>query len=170
MAKTRFTINRPEKKLGVDRVFNAPLPLVWKAWTSSNLLDQWWAPKPWKAKTRFLDFREGGSWLYCMHGPDGEQHWSRADFENILPHERFSATDYFIDAEGNRLLDMPDMHWTVLFLQEPSGTHVQVQISFPSLKDMDTIVAMGFKEGFASAHDNLDNVLSQQPSNTYGND
>ena len=50
----------PNKKITVTRHFNAPLDQVWKAWTESELLDQWWAPKPFKAETKFMDFKVGG--------------------------------------------------------------------------------------------------------------
>ena len=58
------------KKVTVIRHFDAPVDHVWRAWTEVDLLDQWWAPKPWKAETKTMDFRSGGSWLYAMIGPE----------------------------------------------------------------------------------------------------
>lgn len=69
--QTTIAKDAANKKLIVVREFDAPLAEVWKAWTDSSILDQWWAPKPWKAKTKTMDFREGGTWLYSMVGPDG---------------------------------------------------------------------------------------------------
>ncbi len=65
MSNKQTTISKDaaNKKLIVVREFDAPLEEVWKAWTDSNILDKWWAPKPWKAKTKTMDFREGGLWL-----------------------------------------------------------------------------------------------------------
>ena len=70
MSNKQTTISKDaaNKKLIVVREFDAPLEEVWKAWTEKDLLDQWWAPKPWKAKTKTMDFREGGIWLYSMVG------------------------------------------------------------------------------------------------------
>lgn len=100
MSDTRYTINRNEKKIRVERIFMAPRPLLWKTWTRPELLDQWWAPKPWQAQTKSMDFREGGFWLYCMNGPEGEQHWARADYETITTEKFFAARDSFCDSEG----------------------------------------------------------------------
>ena len=51
------------KRLQISRAFNAPVEKVWRAWTDRVILDTWWAPKPWKAETKTLDFRAGGTWL-----------------------------------------------------------------------------------------------------------
>src|SRR5687767_119217 len=95
--QTAITKNIGERKMTIVREFNAPLEDVWNAWTDSSILDLWWAPKPWKAVTKKMDFREGGFWLYCMEGPDGTQTWAREDYETIVPHKRFTAYDSFCD-------------------------------------------------------------------------
>lgn len=162
MNKTIFTEDLPKKQLNVERIFNAPLDMVWMAWTDSTLLDQWWAPEPWKAETKFMDFREGGYWLYSMNGPAGEQQWSRADYDKIKPNESFTGIDSFCDQNGHKNKDLPGMHWYVKFIRDKSVTKVNVQITFASEKDLKTIVEMGFKEGFSMAHDNLDKWLIRQ--------
>ena len=88
------------KKIKVVREFAAPVEDVWAAWTDASLLDQWWAPKPWKAITKSMDFREGGYWLYYMSGPNGEQIWNRVDFITIDPQKSFIAESYFCDEAG----------------------------------------------------------------------
>src|SRR5687768_8096768 len=95
-----FTIDKENKKIKVEREFDAPVARVWAAWTEQELLDQWWAPKPWKARTKTMDFREGGYWLYAMVGPEGEEHWARADYKSISPLRSFSAADSFCDENG----------------------------------------------------------------------
>jgi uncharacterized protein YndB with AHSA1/START domain len=62
-----FTVDKANSKVSVKREFAAPLQDVWAAWTESELLDQWWAPKPWKAKTKIMDFRSRTGRLH--HGP-----------------------------------------------------------------------------------------------------
>ena len=66
-----FTVDKANKKINVERAFAAPLKKAWAAWTQAELLDQWWAPKPWKAQTKSMDFKVGGRWIYSMTGPDG---------------------------------------------------------------------------------------------------
>jgi len=159
MTKTIFSKDLAEKKMFVTREFMGPLELVWQAWTDSTILDQWWAPKPWKAETKTMDFKEDGHWLYCMKGPNGEQHWSKADFKKVVPHQVFEAEDSFCDENGADLGTMPHMFWKTSFTAAANGTRVAVEISFPSQADLETIVAMGFEAGFAAAHENLDQYL-----------
>lgn len=61
-----FTKDIGNKKLTVVRALDASLERVWAAWTTSEIPDQWRAPKPYKAETRSMNFTEGGRWLYCM--------------------------------------------------------------------------------------------------------
>src|SRR5689334_10537533 len=93
-----FSVNKENKTIKVTREFAAELPVVWNAYTNSDSLDQWWAPKPWKAKTKSMDFREGGSWIYAMVGPEGEEHWALAKYtciqsETKSGQRKFSALD-----------------------------------------------------------------------------
>src|SRR5690554_8061370 len=68
-----FTIDRKNNRIQVTREFNAGRQLVWDAWTQAEMLDQWWAPKPYLAETKSLDLRVGGTWLYAMVGPEGSR-------------------------------------------------------------------------------------------------
>ncbi len=160
MNKTQFQQDTASRQMTVTRTFDAPQAQVWKAWTDPQIMDQWWAPAPWKAKTKSMDFRPGGTWLYSMNGPDGEQHWSRADFKEINPITSYSAADMFTDEMGNPNPEMPVMQWTVHFAPKGSQTEVKSVISYQSEEDMLKIVEMGFKEGFEAAHQNLDKLLA----------
>jgi len=162
MNQTVITKKLDQKQLNVTREFNGPIDLVWRAWTEPALLDQWWAPKPWKTVTKSMDFREGGRWLYSMNGPDGEQHWCLGVYGKITYQQNFQAQDAFCDEEGN--IDsstVPSMHWNVTFRETGSRTKVLVTISLPSEEAMETIIEMGFKEGFTAAHGNLDELLKE---------
>lgn len=147
-------------QLTVVRDFDAQPDEVWRAWTEAELLDQWWAPRPWKTRTKSMDFRPGGTWLYAMEGPEGEKNWCRADFVNVEPGKSFSASEGFCDENGEMVTDMPGMHWMVSFTKTPNGTRVTVVISFASEADREKIISMGFREGFTSAHGNLDDLLA----------
>ena len=83
--KTQISKDAASNKLTVRRTLDAPLDLVWSAWTTAELLDQWWAPEPWKAVTKSMDFSAGGKWLYAMTGPAGEEHWSMVEYKEIVP-------------------------------------------------------------------------------------
>jgi len=159
--KTLFTKDLENKKIVVEREFSAPVESVWKAWTDSSLLDQWWAPRPWRAETKSMDFRPGGFWLYAMKGPDNEVHWARVDYRSIEKLKNFQAGDYFCDENGNKNDQLPNMDWNNQFSKTDDGTKVVVNISFKSEADISTIVEMGFQEGFDAALGNLDELLEK---------
>ena len=71
-----FTVDKGEKTVLVTKEFDAELALVWDAFTKQEILDQWWAPKPWVSKTKFMDFKVGGRRFYAMISPDGQERWS----------------------------------------------------------------------------------------------
>jgi uncharacterized protein YndB with AHSA1/START domain len=54
-----FTLNKKSNIINVKREFAANLELVWNAWTDPEILDQWWAPKPYRTQTKSFDFRVG---------------------------------------------------------------------------------------------------------------
>ena len=149
------------KKIRVEREFDAPVEKVWQAWTDSSLLDQWWAPHPWRAVTKSMDFRPGGFWLYSMVGPSNEAHWARVDYQAIEKFKQFEAMDSFCDENGIKTSAMPSMNWKNEFHDMGDITKVVVDISFDSEADIRTIIEMGFETGFTMALDNLDELLAK---------
>jgi uncharacterized protein YndB with AHSA1/START domain len=159
--KAEFVKDLQNKKITVRREFDASPELVWKAWTESKLLDQWWAPKPWQAKTKSLTFKEGGSWLYAMCGPDGTMIWSLVEFSSITKNSSFKAVSCFSDENGNKNAAFPTMYWKNDFVSTGSGTRVEVEIHFTSDADIQQIIAMGFEGGFNMGLENLDELLAK---------
>jgi uncharacterized protein YndB with AHSA1/START domain len=159
--KTQISKDLQNKKITAKREFNAPIEGVWYAWTKSNLLDQWWAPKPWAAKTKSFNFEEGGSWLYAMVGPDGTKMWSMVEFTAIKPNSGFEAISFFCDENGNKNMGFPAMDWKNDFIATDEGTRVEVEITFSNEEDIEKIIEMGFEAGFTAALDNLDGLLAK---------
>ena len=157
--ETIYSKDSANKKLSVVREFDAPVAQVWKAWTESRILDTWWAPRPWKANTKSMDFREGGVWLYYMQGPAGEKQFCRINFKKIVPNKSFTNEASFCDENGNVNNDFPVMYWKNEFIEAGKGTKVKIEITFATEADMEKIIEMGFKEGFSMGHQNLDEVL-----------
>lgn len=160
--QTEISRDKENKKLNVTREFNAPVDKVWAAWTDSSILDKWWAPKPWRAETKTMDFKPGGLWLYSMVGPEGEKHWSRADFKTVAPKQSFSSESNFCDEEGNPNPAFSPMYWLVEFKPSAAGTKIEVELSFADEVGMETIIAMGFEGGFSMGLNNLDELLASQ--------
>ncbi len=161
MDKTKYTTDLSNKQLIAERAFDAPVSLVWRAWTEPELIDQWWAPKPYQAVTQFMDFTEGSEWRYAMRGPEGDEHKCKVEYEKISPQTGFSGMDGFCDENWKLVSNPPSMHWDVAFMDQGDKTLVKTIITFESEEALNTIVEMGMKEGFAAAHENLDELLSE---------
>lgn len=157
-----FLVDKENNQIKVERSFNAPIDLVWAAWTQSDILDQWWAPKPWHVKTKSMDFREGGYWLYAMVSPSNEEHWCRVDYTEIKPEKSFTSLDGFGDSDGNLNDAMPRSKWENTFDDQGEHTTVNCLLSFDSLAALETIIEMGFKEGLSSGLENLDQYIAAQ--------
>ncbi|HET9431891.1 MAG TPA: SRPBCC domain-containing protein, partial [Chitinophagaceae bacterium] len=154
-----FTVNKDNNTIDVKREFNANLELVWKAWTTAELLDQWWGPKPWKAETKTMDFREGGFWLYAMVGPKGEKHWSKANYISIEKEKSFTAKDGFCDENGTMNPAFPQNLWENKFTAKGSKVEVDILFTFATLADLEKTIEMNFKEGFTIGLQQLDELL-----------
>ncbi|TDO29110.1 SRPBCC domain-containing protein [Sediminibacterium goheungense] len=157
-----FTVNKENSTIHIQREFAANLNFVWDAWTLPELLDQWWAPKPYQTITKSMDFREGGFWHYRMIGPQSDCHWCRADYEHIETQVVFSGLDAFCDEEGTINTDLPRAHWANRFTEQEDVTRVNIVITYQSLADLEKVVEMGFREGFAMAMENLDQYIQAQ--------
>ncbi len=155
-----FNVDKQNNTITVKKAFDAAVPLVWQAYTDSEILDKWWAPKPWKARTKRMDFREGGQWLYAMVGPNGEEHWSIANYLKVADQQSFTAQDGFTDSEGNLNKDMPQSTWDTDFKAEDDHTVVTFNIKYPDLKDLEATIEMGFKDGLAMAAKGLDEYFA----------
>ena len=162
MHKTNYTVSKETKTIVVDRTFDAPLPLVWQAWTDSTILDLWWAPLPWKTVTKTMDFTPGGKWLYAMTGPQGEKHWSLASFIEIKQQQHFTQEVCFCDENGDKNIDTPASKWHVAFTEHGETTHVKTTLVFEKIESLEVLVSMGFEGGFAMAHQNLDAFIQAQ--------
>lgn len=156
-----FVIDKANRKVKVTREFAAPLSKVWAAWTQGDLLDEWWAPKPWKTRTKKMEFKVGGVWLYAMVGPEGEEHFCRVEFKSIAPQKNFKMLDGFCDADGNFTNDLPISTWFCDFSEASNKTTVKVKIGYETAADLEKYIEMGFQEGFTMALGNLDEVLAQ---------
>ena len=155
-----FDVNRDNNTLVIKREFEAGRQLVWDCYTKSELLDQWFAPEPFKTRTKRMDFREGGHWLYVMAGPDNAEYWGRMDYEKINPVESYMGLDAFCDSEGNLNPDLPRAQWNVTFSDLGENTLVTNIVTYNSLSDLETIIQMGMKEGLTATLEQLDKLLT----------
>lgn len=146
-------------KITVVKNFSAPTATVWEAWTTKEILDQWWAPKPWRAETESLEFKPGGLWRYAMVGPENERHNARVEYTQIESGKSFSGIDSFADEAGNIVKDLPSTTWKVEFQKSGTGTKVVTTLTTETKEAMDKLLEMGFEEGFQMGLNNLEEYL-----------
>lgn len=160
-SKTQVAKDLKEKSILVSREFNAPLGSVWRAYTESELLDQWWGPAPWKAKTKFMNFSPGGYWLYAMVGPENQTHWGRMNYIAIDHHKSFDLEDVFCDENGNVNTQLPVSKGRNTFTATPNGTKVEFKMFYATAEDIQKMVEMGFEEGITICLNQLEELFRQ---------
>lgn len=154
-----FLVDKEKNTITVKREFAANRSLVWDCYTKSELLDRWFAPKPFTTKTKSMDFSEGGHWVYAMVDPEGTEYWGRTDYTKIQPIDFYHSLDAFCDAEGNVNPEMPRAEWEVIFTDLNSHALVQTVVTYKSLADLETVIQMGMEEGLKLTLEKLDELL-----------
>jgi len=158
--KTQVIKDLKEKSILVSREFNAPITDVWRAFTESELLDQWWAPAPWRAETKSMNFSVGGFWLYAMINPENQQHWGRMNYLAIDYLKSYDAEDCFCDEEGNINPDLPVSKGKNVFTETNTGTRVEFKLIYPTEADLQKIVEFGFEQGITICFDQLETLFT----------
>jgi uncharacterized protein YndB with AHSA1/START domain len=157
-----FTLDRATKTIHITREFAADLDLVWDAFTKAEILDQWYAPKPYQAKTKEMDFREGGRWLYTMVSPevapDAVKRYSLVEYIKIQPKSSFSTKNTFADEKGNSIGNGFSLVKNS-FTEGAKTTTVHIEKVFDDLATLEMLATGGFIEGTAAGMNNLDELL-----------
>lgn len=156
-----FRVDKEQNTITVEREFAAERPLVWDCYTKSELLDQWFAPAPFTVRTKSMDFREGGHWLYAMVDPTGSEFWARTDYTKIDPIDSYRALDGFCDASGELNPHLPRASWHVTFSDKGEHAVVHTIVTYNSLSDLETVIRMGLQEGLTATLENLDTLLEK---------
>ena len=158
-----FTIDKTAKTVFINREFDANLSLVWDAFTKQEILDQWWAPKPWASKTKVMNFEVGGRRFYAMVSPEGQERWSIQKYTSITPKTNFKMLNAFADKDENP--ELPGSEWDLNFSEENGTTKVSVSIYNESLARLEKMIEMGFKEGFTMTLKSLEELLTSLKNN-----
>lgn len=156
-----YSVDKENNTIHIMREFDAGLELVWKAWTTPELLDQWFGPKPFKARTLSMDFSEGGFWLYTIESPEYGNQWGRTDYHKIVNLKYFTASDSFLDENHNLIPDYPVSSWKIEFTEAESITTIKVATRYKSLSDLEKMVEWGYMDGFMAVMQNLDELFAE---------
>lgn len=115
-----MSAKRLPNEIYISRVYDAPVRLVWEAWTDEKLVAKWWGPRGFSISTKSKDLRIGGKWIYTMHGPDGTEYPNVTTYHEVVEKKRlvydhgatettpplFRVTVNFEEQDGKTLMDM----------------------------------------------------------------
>ncbi|MFD2145358.1 SRPBCC family protein [Mucilaginibacter antarcticus] len=152
-----FTIDKPAKTVTITREFAAELSLVWDAFTKAELLDQWVAPAPYTAKTKYMNFEVGGKRFYAMVSPEGKESWALQKYTSITPKTNFKMFNTFADKDENPQPTGSD--WDYTFSEQDGITKVNILIYNESFERMEGLLE-GFKSGFTATLEDLESLLA----------
>lgn len=157
-----FNVDKAAKMVYITREFDAGIDLVWDAFTKAEILDQWAAPAPMRAKTKYMDFTVGGKRFYAMISPDGVEKWALQKYTSITPKTNFKLYNSFADKDENP--EPVGSEWDYNFSEENSITKVYITVYNESLERMERIME-GFRIGFTMTLKNLDELLAASKQN-----
>jgi len=146
----------------MERRFPAAREVLWRTWTDPQRLDRWWGPRGWPTTTKTFDLRVGGLWHYSMRGPDGTVVWTRVEFFEVQPLERLVSRSWFSTAEAEIVSTLPSMLWEVAFAAQPGGTLLSTQLNFDDLEGLETVLKMGFQQGYSEQLEQLQDLVEVQ--------
>ena len=153
-----FTVNKETKTVTITAEFDAERDLVWDAYTKAELLDRWWAPKPFSSRTKVMEFKEGGRRFYAMVSPEGQERWVLQQYRSITPKTNFKLFNAFADEDENPQL--PGSDWDLNFISQNGRTKVHISIYNESLERLERMLDLGFKGGVEAQMDNLEELLA----------
>ncbi|HVZ12706.1 MAG TPA: SRPBCC domain-containing protein [Patescibacteria group bacterium] len=172
MENFNFTSNNQGIK--IERIFDAPRELVFKAWTDPEIIKKWWGPEHFTAPSIKVDLQVGGKYIYAMHGPAGTEFdrdmYSAGVFKEIVTNEKLVVTDYFSDKDGNMIVPADegmDANFpkesivTVLFEEIGSGkTKLSIIYAMPTTDEQQkAMLASGMREGWQTSLDKLEAAI-----------
>ena len=154
-----FIVDKEAKTVSITKEFAAELALVWDAYTKAELLDQWYAPKPWASKTKHMNFEVGGRRFFAMVSPEGEERWLIQKYTSITPKTNFTLFNAF--ADENEKAELPGSDWDLNFSEQDGTTKVSISIFNESLERLERMVEGGFREGTMAQLQNLEDLLAR---------
>ena len=143
-----------DREIVMERVFNAPRELVFKAHTDPNLIAKWWGPRKYTTTVDKLELWVGGVWRFVQHDADGNEYAFNGVYREIVPPERLSYTFEFEGMPGHVLVE------TLTFEDQGGKTRLTVTGLYPSVEDRDGMLQSGMEEGANESYDQLDELLA----------
>lgn len=148
------TVSLPtDDQIVITREFDAPKHLVYRAWTTPELVRRWWSGHRGVMTVAEIDLRVGGAWRYAMNAEGGYEVAFHGEFREIVPNERLVSTEIFEGAPGGGAAVN-----TVTFGEHGGRTTVKVVMQLPSKEVRDMIIESGMEGGMQEGMDLLEQV------------
>jgi uncharacterized protein YndB with AHSA1/START domain len=125
-----------QRTLLLDRLFDAPRDVVFKAWSEPEHLIRWWGPRGFTSDIEKMEFRVGGAYRIHMRSPEGTDHWSQGVYREIVPPERLVMVGSWADALGNPTT--PETVLTVTFEERGARTRLTLHSVFETVTARDS--------------------------------
>jgi uncharacterized protein YndB with AHSA1/START domain len=144
-----------EEQILITREFDAPKELVWKAWTTPELVKQWWHANRGEVKVAEIDLRVGGTWRYVSVTDDGFEVAFHGEYREVEPYDRLVSTEAY---EGIPNPDEKATVNTMTFHEADGRTIVTILVDAPSKDVRDAIIESGMEDGLQDALDLLEQI------------
>lgn len=159
----RPIVHQPDPKLDLvlERIVDVPRELLWRAWTTPELLKQWFTPMPWKTVECEIDLRPGGMFRTVMQSPEGELFPGTGCYLEVIENERLVWTDALLPGFRPAVHQAEGITFTGMILLEPheQGTKYTAIVLHKDEATQQQHEAMGFREGWGKALDQLLEVV-----------
>jgi uncharacterized protein YndB with AHSA1/START domain len=151
------TVTLPaDEQILITREFDAPRDLVFKAWTTPELVRRWWSGRRGEMTVVEMDFRVGGEWRYVMIASGGYEVGFHGEYREIVPDERIIWTEVFEGAPGGE----PALV-TATFSEQDGRTTLSLLTQVESKGVRDTIIETGMEGGVQEQMEILDDILGE---------
>ncbi len=147
--------NKPNE-INLVRVYDAPVKLVWDAWTDPKKAAKWWGPRGFTITTHSKDLRPGGTWNYTMHGPDG------VDWPNITKYFEVEKYSRLVYDHGGNETQPPLFRVTVTFVENNGKTTMDMTMAFENEERAKEIGKFIKQAGGNSTWDRLGEYLEKE--------
>ncbi len=143
--------------LVLELVLDASREKIWRCWTEAELLEQWFTPKPFTTEVESIDLRTGGSSVFIMRGPNGEEIHNAGVYLEVVPHEKLVFTDAYTEAWEPSA--KPFMTAEIILKDAEGGkTHYTATARHWSAEDRRNHEEMGFRDGWTQAARQLEEL------------
>lgn len=155
-----FNIDEQAATIYVMAVYKAAAQDVWNCFTKPELLEKWWLPKPWSAKTIAMDFRAGGQWHYSVEGLEGTEREGKLFYHEINSGRSFDFRDEVLpENKGN---STPAPNWLIGFTGVEEGMKLTINLHCSSAEELQQMIDFGFEKRLKDSLQQLRTLLQEQ--------